>query len=408
VTPDDLTGRVLVVDDVETNRDLLARRLQRRGFEVHTAEDGAAALGLLSAGEYDLVLLDIMMPGLDGFEVLRRIRARSTATQLPVIMATAKDDREDIVRALELGANDYVTKPLDFPVVLARTRTQLALKRSVDEILALKRDLKRRHDELHDANTRMKRDLTAAARVQAALLPSEAPDAPGVAFAWTYRPCDELAGDSLNAFRLTDRHVGLYVLDVSGHGVAAALLSVTLTRILQPIAGQSSLVRRRVGGPTDFEPTPPAAVADELNRRFQLDTELEQYFTILYGVLEIETGELRYASAGHPGPIHAPRSGEPADLSGGSFPIGWVERGYEERRLRLARGDRLYVYTDGIPEAMSPQREPFGVERVLACLQAGRAASLADGLDGLVRAAAAWRAGPLDDDVSVLALEIEP
>src|SRR5262249_34779536 len=154
------------------------------------------------------------------------IRSAHPATALPIIMATARDQREDVVQALQQGANDYVTKPIDFPVVQARIETQLALKRAVDEIVALKRDLEQRNGDLHAANERMKRDLESAARVQRSLLPSAAPAVAEAEFSWIFRPCDLLGGDILNVFPIGDTHVGLYVLDVSGHGVPAALLSV--------------------------------------------------------------------------------------------------------------------------------------------------------------------------------------
>jgi len=131
-------------------------------------------------------------------------------------MATAKSETQDVVRALEIGANDYVTKPLDFQVVLARVQTQLSLKRA--------------REELKSVHSRMKADLEAAARIQHALLPMDLPAIPGTTCAWRYRACDELAGDAVNIFRLDDRHLCLYVLDVSGHGVPASLLSVSVTR----------------------------------------------------------------------------------------------------------------------------------------------------------------------------------
>src|SRR5215468_7062009 len=123
---DTAQGSLLVVDDNPMNRDILARRLTRRGYIVTVAEDGYQALAMIEAQQFDLMLLDIMMPGISGLDVLKAVRQRYAVTDLPVIMATAKDQSEDIVAALQLGANDYVTKPLDFPVVLARTQTQLS------------------------------------------------------------------------------------------------------------------------------------------------------------------------------------------------------------------------------------------------------------------------------------------
>ncbi|MCZ6873486.1 MAG: response regulator, partial [bacterium] len=142
---DTVQGTILVVDDNEMNRDMLARRLARRGYTVAVAEDGQQALQMIEAQPFDLVLLDIMMPGISGLDVLKTARERYSMADLPIIMATAKDQSEDIVAALKLGANDYVTKPLDFPVVLARTQTQLSLKRATEEIQRLAEQLEQRN-----------------------------------------------------------------------------------------------------------------------------------------------------------------------------------------------------------------------------------------------------------------------
>ncbi|MFU8877355.1 MAG: response regulator, partial [Wenzhouxiangellaceae bacterium] len=137
---------ILVVDDNEMNRDLLSRRLTKKGFEVGLAESGEAALAWLEANACDLVLLDIMMPGMSGLDVLDRLRETRNVSELPVIMATAKGEQSDIVDALRRGANDYVTKPLEFPVVLARVQTQLALKSANDRIRKLAAEVERRNE----------------------------------------------------------------------------------------------------------------------------------------------------------------------------------------------------------------------------------------------------------------------
>ena len=245
-----LPGTLLVVDDDEANRDMLSRRLERKGFAVTVAEDGSRAIELVRERPFDLVLLDVLMPGLSGLDVLRELRLEFPATELPVIMATALPESVDVVEALRLGANDYVSKPLDFPVVLARIQAQLALKRAVEDVVQLERDLEQRNHELIGANARlaevnrrMERDLRAAARIQETFLPRGELDFPGARFAWHYRPCEELAGDGLNVFGLDDRHAALYVFDVSGHGVASALLSVSLSRVLSPPSEPSSVLR---------------------------------------------------------------------------------------------------------------------------------------------------------------------
>src|SRR5262249_14993347 len=151
---------------------------------------------------------------------------------LPIIMVTAKGESEDMVEALELGANDYVTKPLDFPVVLARIRTQLGLRQAVAQVTELEKKLDGRNKELEAAaaelaaaNEHMRQDLEAAARVQQAFLPVLPPEIPGVRFAWIVKPSGHLAGEVLNVYRLGARHLGLSLLDVNGQGVASALLS---------------------------------------------------------------------------------------------------------------------------------------------------------------------------------------
>lgn len=130
-------GVVLIVDDNEANREMLSRRLQRRGYVTVTAARGAQALDLISKQHFDLVLLDVMMPDVDGFTVLQQVRAQRSMAELPIVLVTVKDQRDDIIRGLELGANDYLTKPLDFAVVMARIHTQLALKRAATELQPL-------------------------------------------------------------------------------------------------------------------------------------------------------------------------------------------------------------------------------------------------------------------------------
>ena len=384
---------------------MLSRRLAKRGHAVETAADGAAALEMLAASPFDLVLLDVMMPGIDGFEVLRRVRETRSPMQLPVIMATAKDQAQDIVQALEHGASDYVTKPLDFSVVMARVGTQLALKRSVDQIVALEASLKAQNVELERANGKMKRDLRSAAKLQKALLPGASPASSRAAFAWMYVPCDELAGDIFNVFALDDRHVGMYLLDVSGHGVPAALLSVTLSRVLAPVPGQSSLVMR--SGPAGLEPTPPHEVIAELNRRFPMEGTISQYFTMIYGVLDTASGHFRYSCAGHVGPAVVRREGPSEILETPALAVGWDPAApYEDLRMILAPGDRVYIYSDGITETLNASRRQLGNAGILASLQGSRSGTLDQSLLDLRRCAEEWgRAASFDDDVSAVALE---
>ncbi|MGC9454432.1 MAG: SpoIIE family protein phosphatase [Phycisphaerae bacterium] len=263
-------------------------------------------------------------------------------------------------------------------------------------------EVRRARDELQQANRHMRQGLELAARVQQALLPEQAPQAGGVIFSWLYEPCEELAGDILNVFRLDPRHIGIYVLDVSGHGVPAALLSVTLSRWLGIQAA------RYAAGLPDVDMSKPADVAERLNRDFQMDERLGQYFTLLYGVLDCGAREFRYVSAGHPPPavLRAGRRARLEDVSG--FPIGVVtEPQYESRRLSLGGGDRVVLYTDGLTEAADAEGKPFGEQRLLAELERTRTEKLDDCLPALVKAARTHRGeADFEDDVSLVAMSV--
>jgi sigma-B regulation protein RsbU (phosphoserine phosphatase) len=398
------TSSVLIVDDEELNREGLARRLQRHGYTVSSAASGREAIELLGQGRFDLVLLDIMMPGMNGLEVLKFLRRVDSLLDLPIIMVTARADSQDVVEALELGANDYLTKPLDFPIVLARIRTQLSLKRAVRQVTELERKLDARNRELEvtagrlaAANERVNRDLEAGARIQKAFLPALPAGIPGAHFAWAFEPCRQLTGDYLNVFRLDDRHLGLCVLDVNGNGVAAALLSVTASHLLARIAA---------GRGAAFSP---AEVAVRLSEQFSGQATTGQLFTLLYGVLGLDSGEFRFISAGHPAPILLARDGAAASVKASGLPIGVGSGEYREHTVTLQPGDRLVLYTDGVTAVPNGDGEHFGMHRLLQALEQTRNSPLPDSLAALLAGVEEWRGDtPRPDDISLLMVERRP
>ena len=268
--------------------------------------------------------------------------------------------------------------------------------------------LRRANKQLESANERMARDLQAAAEIQRSLLPSSAPEVPGVTFSWAFRPCDELAGDILNIHPLDSGHVALYVIDVSGHGVASALFAVTLSRLLSATPDESSLFTSAEDASSGCI-VDPARVAERLNRQFPLDPRTRQYFTMLYGVLDLETNRFRYVSAGQSGPLLVPQDKEPVDLSTSGFPIGLVPSAeYEEQSVALTPGDRLYLVTDGITEAENTDSEEFGMKRVLELLGGIRNIPLDQATQKIMREVEGWcgDAG-MRDDATVLACEVD-
>lgn len=392
-------ANVMVVDDTPANLQVLVGMLRERGYRVRPVPSGKLALQAAQREPPDLVLLDINMPEMNGYEVCEHFKALDTLRGIPVIFLSALTEQMDKVKAFAIGGVDYITKPFQMEELHARVETHLNLRR-------LQMQLEQTNEQLAKANTRMTRDLRAAAKIQETFLPREAPPVPGAEFAWIYRPCDELAGDGLNVVPLGDGKVGLYVLDVSGHGVASALLSVTLSRLLSPLSEPSSILIRNGDVSDRADITPPAEVAARLNRFFPFDSATEQLTTMVYGILNAMTGEFRYVSAGHPGPVHLSSRGKPVVLESHGFPIGLAAEAYEERAIRLVAGDRLYLYSDGVLEAMDPAGKQFGAVRLLEAIEQGRSEPLKNAVATLLGLIAQWQ-GPErpQDDISILAVE---
>ena len=268
-------------------------------------------------------------------------------------------------------------------------------------VIAAVRDIterKRIETDLRRANERLRRDFDAAARIQTSLLPGRPVGIPGLTVDWLYEPCDRLGGDSFNIFMIDDRFAGFYLLDVTGHGVVAALQSVALTRVLAAAWPTSVISGLRT----------PAKVAQRLNEQFPINPDVWQYFTFLGGVLDLSTHTVRYVSAGHPGPVHVPADGAPVVLEAAGLPIGmFPDADYSEFVATLGGGDRLYFYSDGVTDAMNPADEDFGRPGLLETLAATRALSLEESLRELRAAVSRWRGTDrLDDDLSLLALEV--
>ena len=246
--------------------------------------------------------------------------------------------------------------------------------------------------------------------MQRSLLPADDVAIPALDVAWRYVPCHNLAGDFLNIFPLDRERVGLFVVDVSGHGVPSSLMAVTVGRFLVPKLSDSAILVRQ-GADGQVVVVPPAEVATQLNRLFQADEFSGLYFTMLYGVLHLPTGRLDYASGGHPALVRIPAAGGPPEFHGAEgFPIAFVpEVEYEQKSLQLAPGDRIYLYSDGVPEAMDKDQEAYGEEKMAACLDGGRGQPIAASVADLLAAVEAWcqPKGPLDD-VTILGVEWKP
>ena len=257
-------------------------------------------------------------------------------------------------------------------------------------------------DGLRQSKEALEQDLRLAARVQQALLPPAEFEAGTLRVAHAFHPCDDLAGDAVGVVPLTQDRLAIYLLDVSGHGVGASLLSFTLAHLLSPAVGGVLLTEDAGAGPVVVSP---ARVAERLNRQFPMD-RTRQYFTLVYGVIDPLSGRFEYVMAGHPAPVVLPRAGAPFPVEGAGLPIGMIDNAtYTDATLSLGPGDRIYFYTDGAIEALDSSDEEFGHLRLLDSIARRRDLPLRAGLDAVAADVRAWCGGRLKDDVSLLAVE---
>jgi len=239
-------------------------------------------------------------------------------------------------------------------------------------------------------------------------LPDEHVDVEGAEFMWHYRPCDELAGDGLNVFKCDDENVAMYVMDVSGHGVAAALLSVSVTHHLSQLIGSSD--ESAQCDMTADNVVSPAWLASNLNTLFPMQSVGRHYFTFVYGVLNIKTRQFCFVSAGSPGPlvVHADGTSEVHDVP--AVPIGmFPDSEYVDTVIQLQQGDRLYLHSDGLYEERHPEtREEFGRARMQQALCAAAGAPFIVSLDKLLQSVIDWHGSEaLSDDVAVMAVSVK-
>lgn len=286
---------------------------------------------------------------------------------------------------------------------ICRKRDEEALRVHAREAEEARERIERQAADLARAHDRLRGDLRIAAKLQRSRLPRVLPDLPGIEFAWMFEACEDVAGDMFNVIPLDDDRVAIYVLDVSGHGVPAAFLSMTLSRMLTDYNDGSGILRTTRPSAEAF--ASPSVVADRLNRRFPMTTDVGQFFTLFYGILHLSDRRLDFVSAGHPDPVVV--RGRSVDylvaecgpaigiLADAAFPVHSVE---------FAPGDALVVATDGIEEACDPDGRHFGLRRTLETVRDGLDKPLAGLVQGMKLALADWRRGtPPSDDATILA-----
>ncbi|CNG34490.1 PP2C family protein-serine/threonine phosphatase [Yersinia frederiksenii] len=350
---------ILVVDDSASYRFLLVNLLKNWQFTVFEAENGQDALVILDNNAINMVISDWEMPVMDGLKLCTTIRKHYSDRYIYLVLITVRQSVEDLITGLDAGADDFLSKPINQSELRARLHAG-------ERILMLEATLDARNQKLSQAYQQIEDDLQAAAKLQRSVLPAEKLMVSDFQAEWMFIPSAYVSGDLLSFFQLGNQHIGFYSIDVAGHGVAAAMLSLSVARQFLNGRTVDSLLISLTDTPSGYLITPPHKVVSELNRRFCVENDdIASYFTLIYGVIDVRTAAGVLCQAGHPTPFIVSSSGETTPIGGGGAPVGLIDSmDYEDTAFTLALGDRLYLFTDGIVECENAEQELFGERRL--------------------------------------------
>ncbi len=398
--------KILLVDDDSVARGILSALLQQQGHEVVEATDGELAWKLVKDGDISFIVSDWLMPHLAGVDLCRKIRAAGFDRYIYVILCTSKGARSDLIEGMDAGADDFLVKPISPEELRVKVRAGERVLSLQQGLAEKNRELAKINCSLEAAHQLLEKDLQAAAWMQRRLLPSPAVMAHGLRCEWRLQPSGYVAGDTFNLFAIGEHQVAFYLLDVSGHGVPAAMLSVTLSMMLTPDETAGNPLKRYNRDHETFDLLSPGEAIRVLNQRFP--SQDDRYFTMIYGLFDSSSSTLSLAQAGHPSPILIGKGGEIKVLGTGGMPVGlWPEIEFDSFQISADHGDRLLLYSDGVTECANLQGEAFGVPRLLSYLEREGARPLDELLGGLLSEIKNWHATTeFADDVSLLAIEM--
>lgn len=323
-------SQILIIDDDPTTRLILSKALISEGYKVESAVNGEAGLQKAQQICPSLIICDWMMPLMDGLEVCRNVKNISSLANTYFILLTSRDGEEDIVKGLENGADDFFPKPIRKDEFKARVRAGLRLHKA--------------NKDLEFQKSRLEAEQAQAAEYVRSLLPKNIDNKGGVSIYSYFQPSAKLGGDSFDFYWLDQNHLVIYLLDVSGHGVGAALLSVSVLNLLRT-KGLQSLQN---GEPVDL--TQPSQVLATLNEYFQMSKYNDLYFTIWYGVYDKNTHKLVYSTAGHPPAVLVSNQGQ-LSLKTSGLPIGIIPNAvYQDAFCQVDKLSELYIFSDGVYE----------------------------------------------------------
>jgi serine phosphatase RsbU (regulator of sigma subunit) len=348
--------RIVIIDDSANDLQVTRRFLERNGYDVSAAASGEEGLALAAKITPDAIVIDYRMPGMDGFEVTRRIKADPQLHTIPVLLLTGADSSTHVVDGLGSGADDFVTKGSATEILLARLQALLRVKRY--------------QDQLRKLNQQITRDLQIARRVQEALVPQGAFQSPRLEIRSAYIPSETLSGDFYDYFA-KNGSVYLFVADVSGHGLPAAILVSLLKSYIHTEADSTTKLSDLMARLNDFLFSVSLPTQFATAQLFRIEPQ----------------GNLVYSNAAHPPFLLFKRdSGKATLLEQPSYLLGAMPTMlYDEHALKVSPGDTLFVYTDGLTDRRNESGEFYSIDRVAALMETHGDADLGTLYDSIYR-----------------------
>lgn len=357
--------RVLVVDDSRVQRRILSSSLKRWGYEVLEADSGHAALEICKTEPLDLILSDWMMPGMNGLEFCKEFRKLKRDNYGYFILLTSKSEKDEVAHGLDVGADDFLTKPVNASELRARIRAG-------ERIQLMERELTKKNRTVTDALAEIQclydtidRDLIEAKKLQQSLVKERYRNFGAAEVSLLLRPCGHVGGDLVGFFPISDTQVGLFSIDVSGHGITSALMTARLAGFLSGSTPDQNLALSHCEG-GGYSAKSPALVAEHLNEIVLGEMDTEHYFTLLLAHLDLTTGAVVATQAGHPHPAIQRADGSVELCGEGGLPVGLVPGAtYEDFNISLSSGDRLFLMSDGITECPGKDGDMLDEEGVI-------------------------------------------
>jgi sigma-B regulation protein RsbU (phosphoserine phosphatase) len=352
--------RILIVDDSRLQRKILSSLLTRWGFDVLQAASGEDALIQFSEFRPEIVLSDWMMPGMSGLQLCAECRALSDENYVYFILLTSKSEKNEVARGLDAGADDFLTKPVNKHELKSRLQAGGRILEMQAELTEKNRVINETLLELQQVYASLDHDLMQAKDLQQSLVPDRYCQLDQCNLSFDLRSCGHVGGDLVGQFQTSPSRLGLYAIDVSGHGIRSALMAARLAGYLS-----GSMLEQNIAvkpdGKGGFEPLSPIDSIRAMNNLVLNEMETELYFTMMLVDLDLDSGKARIGQAGHPHPVIQRADGTVEQVGTGGFPVGLLpDPHFSEFEVSLNAGDRLMILSDGVTECANPEGEMLG------------------------------------------------